>query len=91
MKHATNRPNEKLVREYGSPWNISNACHQKLKEFSVIKSGASRKLKSFSELLEKTLVITKDIPRYLDTLDTLTALVGKLPYNLRGRWVKRSV
>ena len=24
-------------------------------------------------------------------LDTLTALVGKLPYNLRGRWVKRSV
>ena len=38
-------------------------------------------------------MITKDIPRYtnLDTLDTLTALVGKLPYNLRERWVRRSV
>ena len=82
-----------LVREYGSPWVISDACYQKLKEFPAIKSGASRQLKSFCELLEKTLVITKDIPRYtnLDTLDTLTALVGKLPYNLRERWVKRSV
>ena len=50
-------------------------------------------MKTFCELLEKTLEITKDIPRYtnLDTLDTLTALVEKLPYNLRGRWVKRSV
>ena len=38
-------------------------------------------------------MITNDIPRCtnLDTLDTLTTLVGKLPYNLRGRWVKRSV
>ena len=55
--------------------------------------GAGRQLKSFCELLEKTLVITNDIPRYtnLDTLDTLIALVGKLPYNLRGQWVKRSV
>ena len=84
---------QKLVREYGSPWIISDACYQKLKEFPAIKSGASRQLKTFCELLEKTLEITKDIPRYtnLDTLDTLTALVGKLPYNLRGRWVKRSV
>ena len=87
------RAKQKLVREYGSPWIISDACYQKLKEFPAIKSGASRQLKTFCELLEKTLEITKDIPRYtnLDTLDTLTALVGKLPYNLRGRWVKRSV
>ena len=78
--------------EYGSPWVI-DACYQKLKEFPAIKSGASQQLKSSCELLEKILVITKDIPRYtnLDTLDTLTTLVGKLPYNLRGRWVKRSV
>ena len=87
------RAKQKLVREYGSPWIISDACYQKLKEFPAIKSGASRQLKTFCELLEKTLEITKDISRYtnLDTLDTLTALVGKFPYNLRGRWVKRSV
>ena len=38
-------------------------------------------------------MITKDIPRCtnLDTLDTLNALVGKLPYNSRGRWVRSSV
>ena len=80
------RAKQKLVQEYGSPWIISDACYQKLKEFPAVKSGASRQLKTFCELLEKTLEITKDIPRYtnLDTLDTLTALVGKLPYNLRG-------
>ena len=80
------RAKQKLVREYKSPWIISDACYQKLKEFPAIKSGASGQLKTFCELLEKTLEITKDILRYtnLDTLDTLTALVGKLPYNLRG-------
>ena len=38
-------------------------------------------------------MITKDIPRYtnLDTLDTLTPLVGKVPYNLQGQWVRKSV
>ena len=84
---------QNLIREYGSPWIIYDACYQKLKEFQAIKSGASRQLKSFCQLLEKTLVITKDIFRYtnLDTLDTQTALVRRLPYNVRGRWVKRSV
>ena len=78
---------QNLVREYGLLWIISDACYQKLKEFPAIKSGASQQLKSFCELLEKTLVTTKDIPRYtnLDTLDILTTLVGKLPNNLRGR------
>ena len=78
---------QKRRREYGSAWIISDACYQKLKEFPAIKSGTSRQLKSFCELLEKNLVITKDILRHtnLDTLDTLTALVGKLLYNLRGR------
>ena len=77
---------QKLVGEYVSPRIVSDACY---KEFPAIESGANRQLKSFSEVL----VITKDIFRYtnVDTLDTLTALVGKLAYNLRGRWVKRSV
>ena len=84
---------QKFVKEYGLPWVIFDACYQKLKEFPASKSGISRQLKCFCELLEKTVVIKKDIPRYtnLDTLDTLTTLIGKFPYNLRGRWVKRSV
>ena len=59
---------QKLIKEYRSP-RIIDACYQKLKEFPAIKSGASRQLKSFCELLEKTLVITKDISRYTN-LDT---------------------
>ena len=43
---------QKLVKEYGSPWVISDACYQKLKEFLAIKSDASRQLKSFCELLD---------------------------------------
>ena len=38
-------------------------------------------------------MITNDIPQYtnLDSLDILTILVGKLPYNLQGQWVKKLV
>ena len=46
-KACYQQANQKLVREYGSPWIISDACYQKLKEFPAIKSGASRQLKSF--------------------------------------------
>ena len=88
MKHATKKQ-KKLVKEYC--WIISDACYHTLKESPAIESGASRQLKSFCKLLEKTLVITKEFHRYknLNTLDTLIASVGKLPYNLRGRWVER--
>ena len=93
MKHATNRPNKNLLKNTVRHGSYLTLAIKKLKELRAIKSGVSRQLKSFCELLEKTVVITKDISRYtnLDTLDTLTALIGKLPYNLRGRWVKRSV
>ena len=93
MKHATNRPNKSLLKNTVRHGSYLTLAIKKLKELPAIKSGVSRQLKSFCELLEKTVVITKDISRYtnLDTLDTLTALIGKLPYNLRGRWVKRSV
>ena len=92
MKHTINRPNKNLLKNTVRHGLYLTLAIKKLKKFPAIKSGASR-LKFFCELLEKSLVITKDIPRYtnLDTLDTLTALIGKLPYNLRGRWVKRSV
>ena len=44
-------------------------------------------------MLEKTQVIVKDIRHYtsLDSLDTLTDLVAKLPYDLKKRWVRKAV
>ena len=83
----------KLQKEYGSPWIISDVCERKLKNFPVIKSGDAKQLKCFSELLEKTTIIIRNIRQYtsLDSLDTLSELVSKLPFDLRKRWVKRSV
>ena len=84
---------QRLTKEYGSPWVISDVCEQRLKKFPVIKSGDGKQLKCFAEMLEKINVTVKDIRQYssLDSLDTLTDLIGKLPYNLKRRWVKRSV
>ena len=69
------------------------------KKFPSIISGDAKELKRFVELQEKCSVIVKDIRCYsnryrlllLDSLDTLTVLVKKLPYNLKTRWVKRAV
>ena len=68
-------------------------CEQRLKKFATINSGDAEELKLFSELLEKTSVIIRDIQNYtsLNSLDTLAELVNKLPYELKRRWVKRSV
>ena len=84
---------DRLFKEYGSPWIVSEVCEQRLKKFPSIILGDAKKLKRFAELLEKCSVIVKDIRCYsnLDSLDTLTLLVKKLPYNLRTRWVKRAV
>ena len=72
---------------------MSDVCKQRLKKFPSIISGDAKELKRFAELLEKCSVIVKDIRCYsnLDSLDMLTLLVKKLPYNLRTRWVKRAV
>ena len=84
---------DRLFKEYGLPWIVSDVCEQRLKKFPLILSGDAKELKRFAELLEKCSVIVKDIRCYnnLDSLDTLTLLVKKLPYNLRTRWVKRAV
>ena len=83
----------RLFKEYGSPWIVSDVCEQRLKKFPSIISGDAKELKRFAEFLEKCSVIVKDIRCYsnLDSLDALTLLVKKLPYNLRTRWVKRAV
>ena len=84
---------DRLFKEYGSPWIVSDVCEQRLKKFPLIISGDAKEMKRFAELLEKCSFIVKDIRCYsnLDSLDTLTLLVKKLPYNLRTRWVKRAV
>ena len=84
---------ERLQKEYGSPWVVANECEQRLKKFPFIKSGNAKELKRFAELLESSLVTLGDIGHYgsLDSLDSLTSLVNKLPYELRRRWVVKSV
>ena len=84
---------QRLNKEYGSPWVISDACEQRLKKFPSVRSSDGKQLRRFAELLEKTGVIVKDIRQYtsLDSLDMLTELVNKLSYDLKRRWVSKSV
>ena len=84
---------QRLQKEYGSPWILADVCEQKLKKFPIVKSGDGKQLQRFSELLEKAFVIVQDIKGYttLDSLDTLTELVNKLPFELKRRWVNKSV
>ena len=92
-KQTYTRAKQKLTNDYGSPWIIADVCEQQLKKFPAVKSGDGKQLKRFAEMLEKTYAIVKNIRQYtsLDTLETLSELVGKLPYDLKKRWVKRSV
>ena len=84
---------QKLNKEYGSPWVISNVCKQRLKKIHLIRSGDGKQLRRFAELLEITGVIVKDIRQYtsLGSLDTLIDLVNKLLYDLNKHWVSKSV
>ena len=84
---------ERLFKEYGSPWVVSDVCEQRLKKFPSIKSGDAKEIKRFAELLESSLIVLGGINHFgsLDSLDSLTMLVSKLPYDLRKRWVQKSV
>ena len=88
-----NLAKQRLKKEYGSSWIVSDVCEQKLKKFSSIKSGDAKQIKQFAELLEKSYNILVDINNFgiLKSLDSLTALVIKLPYELRRRWVEKAV
>ena len=88
-----NLAKQRLTKEYGSPWIVSDVCEQKLKKFSSIKSGDAKQIKQFAELLEKSYNILVDINNFgsLNSLDSLTVLVTKLPYELRRRWVEKAV
>ena len=86
-EHPYTTAKQRLIKEYGTPWIISDVCEQRLKVFPAIKSGDGEQLRRFAELLEKTQVIVEDIRHYtsLDSLDTLTDLVAKLPYDLKKK------
>ena len=88
-----NLAKQRLTKEYGSPWIVSDVCVQKLTNFSYIKSGDAKQIKQFAELLEKSYNILVDINNFgsLNSLDSLTALVTKLPYELRRSWVEKAV
>ena len=45
---------QRLIKEYGSPWVVSDVCEQKLKSFPLIKHGDTKELKRFADLLDKT-------------------------------------
>ena len=87
-EHPYTTAKQRLTKEYGTPRIISDVCEQRLKAFPVIISGDGEQLRRFAELLEKTQVIVKDIRHYssVDSLETLTDLVAKLPYDLKKRW-----
>ena len=84
---------ERLKREFGQPCIIAEACEQRLKAASAIKSNDLEGIKNFAELLEKTMIILEDIQHYgsINSLDTMTQLLNKLPYETRKQWVKESV
>ena len=54
-----------------------------------MKSNDPESLKGFSELLEKTL-ISLEIYYYgsVNSVDAMTHLINKLPYDMRKGWVK---
>ena len=59
-----NLAKQRLTKEYGSPWIVSDVCEQKLKQFSSIKSGDAKQIKQFAELLEKSYNILVDINNF---------------------------
>ena len=88
-----NLAKQRLTKEFGSPWIVSDVCEQNLKKLSFIKSGDAKQIKQFAVLLEKSYNVLVDINNFgsLNSLDSLTALVTKLPYKLRRRWVEKAV
>ena len=83
----------KLQLEFGQPCIIADICKQRLKEAPQVKSNHPASIKGFSELLEKSLITLQSlkIAGSFNSLDTLTRLVNKLPFEMRRRWVRESV
>ena len=83
----------KLKREFGRPCIIADLCEQQLRDASQVKANDSASLKSFSELLEKTTITLQNLQEQgsVYSLDFMTKLVNKLPFDMQKRWVRESV
>ena len=83
----------KLHKEYGWPCVIADVCEKQFKNATPVKSNDLEALKRFAESLEKSLIILDEINCLgsLNSIDTMTLLVNKLPFDLRRSWVKESV
>ena len=100
LNHFSNKGSEsyalamgRLEREYGRPCIIVDACEQRLRTAKAVKPDDPESLKCFSDLLEKTKITLEGIGYFgsLNTLDVMTQLINKLPFDFRRIWVKESV
>ena len=100
LNHFSNKGSEsyalamgRLEREYGRPCIIVDACEQRLRTAKAVKPDDPESLKCFSDLLEKTKITLEGIGYFgsLNTLDVMTQLINKLPFEFRRSWVKESV
>ena len=84
---------ERPYQEYGRPCIIADICEQTLLQAPQVKANNPAALKSYSELLERmhgTLANVCEMGS-LNSLDSMTKLVNKLPFDMRRRWVRESV
>ena len=72
----------RLEKEYGQPCVIADACEQQLKAARNVRFNDPEGIKCYAELLERTLATIEDINFIgsLNSLDTMTQLVNKLPH-----------
>ena len=83
----------RLHREYGHPAIVADAWEQRLKSSPNIKANDPKSFRAFSELLEKAQTVLEKLAYYgnLNSLDTLSLLINKLPFDMRKLWVAKSV
>ena len=84
---------DRLQREYGRECLIADMCEQNLINAPSVKSNDPEGLKHYPEILEKALITLQGLStfRSVNSLDSMTKLISKLPFELRRRWVKESV
>jgi len=80
---------ERLKHKFGYLCIVADICKQQLRDAQQVKTNDLTSLKSFSELLEKTYATLKNLQELcsLNTLDFMTRVVNKLPFDMRRPWV----
>ena len=84
---------ERLYQEYGRPCIIADIYEQTLLQAPQVKANNPAALKSYSELLKRMRGTLTNVCKTasLYSLDSMTKLVNKLPFDMRRRWVRESV